>query len=240
MKILASNSLLFTVALGVCLGQGRAIAGEDVQGLPVYPAATSSPFQGDLSANDTPMNATVLNTKDNIETVLAFYGKAIRDRGLKPVQHAFSASVAYVGYYDDKANTMRMATVVADPSGGSMIVLSSMNPLPALLPVTVPEDLPFLPGATNVVKTGGQEASAKQRTITYRLPGATPDKARPALVKAAVKQGWKVDPDDNSYGVQSIVMKRGSEICVVQVQPSDNPEEEEVSTFVSMVVFETK
>jgi len=240
MKVLASKSLLFTVALGVCLGPCRVVAGGNVQGLPVYPAATSSPFQGTLSANNTPMDATVLNTKDNIETVLAFYGKTIRDRGLKPVQHAFSDSVAYVGYYDEKADTMRMVTVVANPLGGSMIVLSAMNPLPALLPIEIPEDLPSLPGATDVVKTGGQEASARQLTITYKLPGATPEKARPALVKAAVKLGWKVNPDDDSYGTQSVVMKRGSEVCVLQVQPIEDPEGEKDSTFVSMVVFETK
>jgi len=239
MKLKHTATVFACLAGVLAFAAADARADNEIYGLPLYPSISSAPFKGELSTNDIPLNAVVLSTKDDLDVVISYYEKAIEERGHTVAKHMFSPALGYVGYFDKDSRTMRMATMFRTPKGRTMIVLSTMDPRPLLLDTPVPADLPSLSGATGVVKTEGKEAGRTQRTVSYRLPGVQPGQARTRLLEAAGKLGWEHDDQDLSYGRQTAVLKRGGEICVLKIHPDKKRMNGNVSTSVSMVVFDT-
>jgi hypothetical protein len=240
MRTLVSKLLLVSLASGLCLLSSPALAGNDILGLPAYPAAKSFPFKGKLHANNVPMDTSLITTDDKIDTVLAFYKQALTARGKKIVEHMFNPNHGYVGFFDVNAGTMRMATVFTTPRGGSMIVLSSMDPRPLAKPAQIPEDLPSLTGASGTATTKVKEGNTQHRTIRYDLEGVAPDQAKKQLVTKALEEGWRVDQGEKSFGQGAVVLKRDSETCVLQIDQVKDKQNKKISTSVTMIILNNK
>jgi hypothetical protein len=186
--------------------------------LPAYPNTGEISFKGSMNTNDVPMDALVVMTGDPIKQVLEYYRQALQSRGQPIVQHMFSPQSGYVGFYDVDSGTMRMATVVSRPDGGSMIVLSSMDPMPLVeKPTVIPPDLPVVPGAIDIVTSDVEEGSARHRTVSFTLPSTTPSSARNLLLHAAKKQNWKPAPAQKPFNEQDLVFIRKAEMCIVKI-----------------------
>jgi hypothetical protein len=207
--------------------------------LPAYPNVNALSFEGSMRTNDVPMDAVVVMTGDPIKEVLEYYRLALENRGQPVVRHMFSPQSGYVGFYDVDSGTMRMATVVSRPDGGSMIVLSSMDPMPLLeKPAVIPPDLPVVPGAVDIVTSDVEEDSSRQRTVSFILPGTTPSGARNLLLYAAKKQNWTVAPARKPYGRNDLILKRKGEMCIVKMHALPAGKDEQPSTAVTFVVVE--
>ena len=213
MKTVLVIALTLVISLPVAAGEGDVL-------LTPYPAASSMPFDGSMRTNDVPMDAVVMMTSDPIKQVMEYYRAALAQRGIQPVEHMFSPQSGYVGFFDEMSGTMRMATVTTRPGGGTMLVLSSMDPRPlATRSAKIPADLPSLPGAENIVTTQAPIGSGQQRTVSFTLSGVNPKQARARLTESAVSLGWRVAPTEKPYGKQDLMLKRAKEMCVIRVQP---------------------
>lgn len=221
---------------------GATAAAEDVPdsaGLPAYPNVNAHSFEGSMHTNDVPMDAMVVMTGDPIKEVLEYYRLALENRGQPVVRHMFSPQSGYVGFYDVDSGTMRMATVVSRPDGGSMIVLSSMDPMPLLeKPAVIPPDLPVVPGAVDIVTSDVEEGSSRQRTVSFILPATTPSSARNLLLHAAKKQNWKVAPAQKPYSKQDLILRRKSEMCIVRMHALPAGKAKQPSTAVTFIVVD--
>lgn len=208
-------------------------------GMPAYPAVNAVPFEGSMHTNEVPMDAMVVMTGDPIKQVLEYYRLALKDRGVHLVQHMFSPDSGYVGFYDVDSGTMRMATVVSRPDGGSMIVLSSMDPMPLLeQPAGIPPDLPEVPGAVEVVTSDVAEGSSRQRTVRFTLPGTTPSSARNLLLHAAKKKNWTPAPAEKPFSKEDLFLRRGGEMCIIQIHALPAGPAGAPSTSITYIVVE--
>lgn len=213
-------------------------AAETEAAMPAYPRATSTQYEGEMKADGVPLSAVVYTSRDDIKTVLGFYRDYLKAHGRKIVEHMYGPEHGYVGFLDIQTGEMRMAIVYSDPTVGSVIILSAMNPVLLVLPTDKPDDLPMPPEAVNVTSTEGGE-SHLQRTLHYEMPGVSPKEARGKLIKDAATKGWKVDRKDPLTNGNNIVFKRGAESCVTQIHPADTGGEQ-TPLSVSMVVFSNK
>jgi hypothetical protein len=201
---------------------GLTIAGQGDTGLglPSYPQARDSRFTGVIETNQVPLDALVVTTKDGIDTVMDFYRKELKKMDVTWAEHWFSPQSGYIGFYDRTSGTMRLVTTMAMPSGGTMLVFSSMDPRPLLeKPATVPEDLPSLPGAEEIVTTETSEGGERQRSVRYVLPDSSPDVARKQLVDTAGKLGWKSYKGKQKVADNMLLFLRGRDRCIVSVTP---------------------
>ncbi len=210
-------------------------------GLPVLPGSRHVPMDGKLSTGDVPQQTLVFFTRMGVDEVLRFYRKKLESRKLRVVQHKFGPQSGYVGFYHLKTQTMRLATVQAKAGGGSMIVLSAMNPVPLLgKSMTIPEDLPDLPGAASVVTTTSEQAGASHRTVYFEALGAPAE----VLAKLALRgdaMGWKQATREKriSRDTQNgLTLQRSGEICIVRATPATNSTDANPSSSVTMVVIE--
>ncbi len=231
------KAVLFSVVLAVAL---PAAAQEgNAAGLPPYPTASSVPFDGSMHTNDVPLDAVVVMTSDPIKQVMEYYRAALVQRGIEPMEHMFSPQSGYVGFFDESSGTMRLATVTARPGGGSMLILSSMDPRPLMTrPAEIPADLPSLPGADNVVTTQAPLGPGKQRTVSFTLSETAPAEARSRLIQAAATRGWSVAPTEKPFGDQDLILKRGKEMCVIRISTMSAEGDPHPTLSVTMVVID--
>lgn len=207
--------------------------------LPAYPNTNAVSFEGSMHTNDVPMDAVVVMTGDPIKQVLEYYRLALENRGQPVVRHMFSPQSGYVGYYDVDSGTMRMATVVSRPDGGSMIVLSSMDPMPLLeKPAVIPPDLPVVPGAVDIVTSDVEEGSSRQRTVSFILPSTTPSSARNLLMHAVKKTDWTVASPEKPFGKEDLILKRKGEMCIVKMHALPAEKAATPSTAVTFIVVD--
>lgn len=229
--------LLQILAL-IVLAAGPA-AGDDVLGLPGYPGAESAPCQGSMLTNDVPLDAVVVMTGDEIHRVMEHYRRALEQRGVKIVDHMFGPGSGYVGYFDIDSGTMRLATSVSRPGGGTMIIFSSMNPLPLIEKAAlIPSDLPSLPGAVNVVTTESKETSVRHRTVHFEIPGGNLQDTRTRLAEAARKKGWTVSLMKKPLEGLGLELGRGTERCLIKVIAKPPDDQGMVWTSITMVLFD--
>jgi len=236
-----AKNILPTWLLLVCwAGVSAPAAAEEglLYSLPVYPAAKAAPFQGGLSANNVPLEATLLETDDDVDTVLDFYRQALEKQGRKLVQHKYNPQSGYVGTFDEKTSTMRMATVFAAPNGGAMIVLSSMDPRPLIRPGKIAADLPSLPEATEIVTTGQNASATKQQTVSYQLPDISPAQARKRLRQVGLSLGWQIDVKNQTFGAKALVLQQGNRTCIINVLAGQPEGKGPRHTAVSMIVLQ--
>jgi hypothetical protein len=231
------NRWLPIIAL-VILSAGPAAA-DEILGLPEYPGAESSPYQGSMLTNDVPLDAVVVMTNDEIHRVMEHYRRALEQRGVKVVEHMFGPGSGYIGYFDIDSGTMRLATSVTRPGGGTMIIFSSMDPLPLIQKTAqIPSDLPSLPDATNVVSTESQEASGRHRTVHFQIPGGKIQDTRTRLAEAAGSQGWKVSTKKKPLGGLGLELARGTERCLIDIIVMPPDDRGKVWTSITMVLFD--
>lgn len=231
------NRILCIVCLSVLIA--ATASAEDVFGLPAYPSMHVVPFEGSMRTNDVPLDAAVVMTGDPIKRVMEYYRLALEQRGLKTVQHMFSPESGYVGFFDLDSGTMRMATVVSRPDGGTMIVLSSMDPTPLLeKPAAIPPDLPSVPGAVDVVTSDMEEGSSRQRTVRFTLPGTSPADARAMLLQAAKKQNWTAVGAAKPFDQKDLILKRKDDMCIVKIHPLPAEEGGKPSVSVTMIAID--
>jgi hypothetical protein len=226
-------TLILAIALPAAAQEGSAA------GLPPYPTAASVPFDGSMRTNDVPLDAVVVMTSDPIKQVMEYYRTALAQRGIEPMEHMFSPQSGYVGFFDETSGTMRMATVTTRPGGGSMLILSSMDPRPLVTrPVGIPADLPSLPGAENVVTTLAPLGPGKQRTVSFTLSEVAPGEARSRLIQASAGLGWHVAPSEKPFGNQDLILNRGREMCVIRLSTMPAEGSQEPTLSVTMVVID--
>ncbi|MBW1807938.1 MAG: hypothetical protein JRJ87_07050 [Deltaproteobacteria bacterium] len=237
MRTIVTKKMLFSLVAGLCLLSSPALAESDILGLPAYPTVKSLPFRGKLQANSVPMETSLIETDDKIDTVIAFYKKALTARGKKIVEHMFNPNHGYVGFFDMNTRTMRMATVFTTPQGGSMIILSSMDPRPLARPAQIPENVPSLAGASGTTTTEVNEGNTQQRTIRYDLKGVAPEQAQKQLIAKAEEEGWHVDQEEMTFGKKSVVLKRENETCILRIDPVTDKQNKKVYSSVTMIII---
>jgi hypothetical protein len=227
------------VLLAMLLSGGPAGADDNFMGLPAYPQAAPIPMQGSLSTNDVPLDAVILNTPDNIQTVMDYYKQTLTANQIPVLEHKFGAGSGYVGYFDPVSGTMRLATVVTRPGGGTMIVLSSMDPRPLVEnSAEIPADLPSLPGAVEIATTESRQGSVRNRTVHFTVPGVNPRTARSRLLEMSRGTGWSAGPSDGLFGDKTLVLRRGNETCYVRIRPSVSPKRKPSGTSVTILAVE--
>ena len=209
---------------------------QDFLGLPGYPQSQRILVDGQLSTNNVPLEANTFNTTDDLRTVMAYYQKALKKRGLKVVAHNFGLSKGYVGYFDANSGTMRLATVMSDPvNHGCMIVLSSMDPRPLLdTNLSLPEGLPSVPGAHNLVFNTSTEQRTTSQVATYRAHG-TMAAVRTALLRSASEIGLQPSKDAQ-HVTGGISLQKGRSTCIIRLtEDSSNPQQ--AAVLVNMIVM---
>jgi len=229
------------VILAIVFALALPAGAQEVQGtgLPAYPTASSVPFEGFMQANDVPLDAMVVMTSDPVKRVMEYYRAALIQRGIEPVEHMFSPNSGYVGFFDETSGTMRMATATTRPGGGTMLVLSSMDPRPLVTrSAKVPDDIPSLPGAENMVTTSAPLGPGKQRTVSFTLSKVAPDEARSGLIQASASLGWRVAPAEKPFGNKDLILKRGSEMCVIRLSNMPAEENPDPVLSVTMIVID--
>lgn len=237
-KSLAAHLGLLTVTMllaATASAGGGTAAGT---GLPPYPGATNKQFSGTLQANQVPLDALVLSTPDDMEKVLAFYRKQVKNIQEKLVEKRLNPSLAYVGYYDEPAGLMRLATVMKLADSGTLVILSAMDPRPLFGPVSVPNYVPMPAGARQAVTSGGEESNSRFLTVSYLLDSLTPLQARQLVVQDAERRGWRVEQQGLKRSEGMLTLSRGQRVCTVQFvqMEADNGS----ALRVSLVIFETK
>lgn len=238
MKSFVYKSWLLVISV-MLLSAGPTGADDDFVGLPAYPKAAPVPMGGSLSANNVPLDAVIFNSPDNIQTVMDYYKQSLTANQVPVVEHKFGAGSGYVGYFDPVSGTMRLATIVTRPGGGTMIVLSSMDPRPLVeRPAKVPSDLPSLPGAVEIATTESRQGSARNRTVHFTVPGVNPGTARSRLLETSSDIGWKVGPSDGMFGEQTLVLRRGKETCYVRIQPALSSHKTRNGTSITILAIE--
>lgn len=231
------RAAVFTLVFAIAL-PAKAQEGQDT-GLPPYPTASSVPFEGSMQTNNVPLDAVVVMTSDPVKRVMEYYRAALVQRGIEPVEHMFSPHSGYVGFFDETSGTMRMATATTRPGGGTMLVLSSMDPRPLVTrSAKIPDDVPSLPGAENIVTTLAPLGQGKQRTVSFTLSKADPNKARSRLIQSSASLGWRVAPAEEPFGKQDLILKRGSEMCVIRLSTMPTEGSPEPVLSVTMVVID--
>jgi hypothetical protein len=212
-----------------------------LHGLPIYPTVTGAPFDGNLETNGIPQQASILVTPDPIERVVAFFQEYITRHELKLTQHMHTPGSGYIGYFDEPTGTMRLASVMSVPEGGTIIVYSTMDPRPLVTQsVTVPADLPALPGARQIVTTQTEEGGARERSVRFEVGNVTPDDARRRLLEAAAALGWQHHAQDKLFGAQAVVLVRAGERCILRVDPVESKTQKaRRAVSVTMMVIES-
>lgn len=207
-------------------------------GMAIYPQSRSVPIDGELSTGGVPLDAQVFMTSDSVEQVLSYYRQDLKKRKLIIAEHHFGPHSGYVGYYHTKSRTMRLATVQTRPGGGSMIVLSAMNPLPLVgKPMEIPEGLPDLPSAINVVTTEQEQAGATHQTVFFEAWG-TPGAVLAKLERRARDKGWQPAPKPQRLTDEGLTLTRENKTCIIRTSPSSKSTENNPSTAVTMLVIE--
>ncbi len=185
---------LFWIMLGLLPAvAGRAWAGppeERLHGFPGYPGAAHTQFEGALKSNDVPLDATVVVTPDPIKAVIGHYRRHLESMHIAGTEHWLGPRSAYIGFFDPVSRTMRLVTTVGTPSGGTMVIFSSMDPRNLLKkPGLIPADLPSIPGASRVATTESRDGPHRHRTVHFLLEGKTPGQAREEVTRALSIQG---------------------------------------------------
>ena len=206
-------------------------------GLPLMPGARHVPMDGKLSTGEVPLDAQIFFTELDVAAVMDFYRADLTERGLRVSEHKFSPFSGYVGFYHTATQTMRLATIQARPAGGSMIVLSAMNPAPLLgRRMQIPEDLPNLPGAINVATTQSEQAGASNRTVYFEAWGR-PEEVTALLAASAGDKGWRQAPEDKRASKEGLTLQRDSETCIIRVSAAHHSTAETPSSAITMVVI---
>ncbi len=210
----------------------------DTLGMAVYPQSRFVPIDGELSTGGVPLEAQVFMTDKSVDEVLGFYRQDLEKRKLVIAEHRFGPHSGYVGYYHTKSRTMRLATVQTRPGGGSMIVLSAMNPLPLVgKPMEIPEELPDLPSAINVVTTEQEQAGATHKTVFFEAWG-TPEAVLAKLEQRAHDKGWKPAPKPQRLTDEGLTLTRDNKTCIIRTTPASKSTKENPSTAVTMLMIE--
>ena len=232
-SILLAGLIMTTLGFPGLVGSASA---QDLLGLPGYPQSQRIRINGQLSTNNVPIEANTFNTTDDLRTVMAYYQKALKKRGLKVVVHNFGLSKGYVGYFDANSGTMRLATVMSDPvSHGCMIILSSMDPRPLLdTKLSLPEGLPTVPGAHNLVFNTSTEQGSSSQVVTYRAAG-TIATVRTALLRSANEIGWQPSKS-GKHVTGGINLQRSRSTCMIRLT-EDNANPQQAAVLVNMVVM---
>jgi len=230
-RILPFLGLLCLWSLGA-----RAQAGDKhLLGLPAYPEARDSRFRGTLTTNQVPLDAAVLTTQDDMDTVMSFYRKTLRASKVEWVENYLGPETGYIGFYDPNSGTMRLVTAVAMPSGGTMLVYSSMDPRPLLQnQATVPDDLPSLPEASDVVVTETAESGERQRSVGYRISGLSRAVIEKRLIEEAAKLGWRPVKEELEGAENMLLFIKERNRCIISIR--EKTTEEESFFQVTMVV----
>jgi hypothetical protein len=195
---------------------------EPVLGIPAYPHSSGTQFAGSMETNQVPLDAAVLTTEDDIQDVMAYYRTEFERLNVNTVEHWFGPDAGYIGFLDKKTQTMRLVNINALPSGGSMLVYSSMDPRPLLeTSAEVPKDLPSHSAAKDVVTTKSVEGRERQRTVGYSVSDMTADDLGKFITKEADRLGWKKAPGDLQISNTTLVFLRGRDRCIIQVEPMD-------------------
>ncbi|MBN2496261.1 MAG: hypothetical protein JXR96_16835 [Deltaproteobacteria bacterium] len=207
----------------------------DILGLPSYPESAPVRIDGGLKTNNVPLSARTFRTPDDIRTVMAYYHRSLKARGLEVVSHNFGPNKGYVGYYDPASETMRLATVMADTNtGGALIILSSMNPKSLVeKPITIPADLPTVATPLQVVTNESEDARGRSRTVSFVAQGNI-EKVTAELLSSAQEKGWHAARDQNA-GPNALVLARGKKRCIIRML-ADTASSAAVT--VTMLVFE--
>jgi len=231
---------LGATALALSLATAAVAASGEASGsrLPPYPGASSQQFTGTLQANQVPLDAVVLSTPDDMEKVLTFYRKQVKNLKEKMVEKHLNSSLAYVGYYDEPAGLMRLATVMKLADSGTLIILSAMDPRPLLVQAAVPDYVPRPATARDTVTTGGNDGTGSYLTVSYLLEDVTPTRARQLVLQEAARLGWKVEQRGISPREGLLTLSRGQRVCTVQFVKMDTNQRSPIR--VSLVIFETK
>jgi len=208
-------------------------------GMAVFPDSRFVPIDGELSTGGIPLEAQVFMTDRSVDEVLSFYRKDLEARKLTVAEHRFGPHSGYVGYYHTKSRTMRLATVQTRPGGdGSMIVLSAMNPLPLLgKSMEIPEELPDLPSAINVVTTEQQQAGATHRTVYFEAWG-TPADVLAKLDERARDKGWRPASKGQRLTDDGLTMTHENKTCIIRATAAAKSTQANPSSAVTMVVIE--
>lgn len=208
-------------------------------GMAIYPQSRFVPVDGELSTGGVPLEAQVFMTDDSVDEVLGFYRQDLEKRKLIIAEHRFGPHSGYVGYYHTKSRTMRLATVQTRPGGGgSMIVLSAMNPLPLVgKAMEIPEELPDLPSAINVVTTEQEQAGAIHQTVFFEAWG-TPEAVLAKLEQRAHDKGWQPAPKPQRLTDDGLTLTRENKTCIIRTTPASNSTKNNPSTAVTMLVIE--
>jgi hypothetical protein len=196
-------------------------------GMPSYPTVTDSRFTGVLETNQVPVDAAVLITGDDIETVMKFFHAQFAGRqDVDWVQNWMGPGSGYAGYFDPNSGTMRMVTAVAMPSGSTMLIYSSMDPRPLTEnQVQVPADLPTLVGARDVVTTETGEGGERQRTVGFRIDDLSVDQIEKKLAETGSKLGWKQVRHKLGDSKDMLLFHRGRDRCIIAVRAKKDGEE---------------
>lgn len=207
-------------------------------GLAVLPGARHVPMDGQLSTGGVPLDALVFFTEQTVGDVMEFYSKDIKARGLRLAEHRFSPSSGYVGFYHSQTQTMRLATVQAKPGGGSMIILSAMNPAPLVgKQMQVPEDLPSLPNAVNVVTTSAEQGGTSNQTVYFEALGA-PEQVLKRIEQSGHSKGWNPARTDQKASQDGLTLKRDGRTCIIRATLASNSTDANPSSAITMVVIE--
>ncbi len=216
---------------------GSALAQQAVA-LPVYPKAVSRPFAGRLEANQIPIDAVVLETSDSLEQVLDFYRRDLSPKVKHVVEHHFDPALAYIGFYDEQAESMRLATLIRMPQGVTWVILSGMDPRMLARPMDVPPGLPAVEGAGGVVITSSNERGGRSSTVSFTVEGKPPERVRAELEESARSLGWQREKGRATGEQEILAFEREGKHCVVQFLIMDTSPDRPV-TRVSLVVFES-
>lgn len=209
-------------------------------GLPPYPNARRVRLDGDLKMGQVPIDAMVFFTDDDVDTVIDYYRSNLEGRKLRVTEHHFSPYSAYVGFYHSPTQTMRLATVQGKAGGGCMIVLSAMNPVPLMgRAMQIPEDLPALPSAVDVVTSSTEQGSKVHRTVYFEAWGR-PDEVLAELAERGAEKGWQPAPKKRRLTDQGLTLVQGGKTCIIRALPAESSEANNPSSAVTMVVIEEK
>lgn len=205
--------------------------------LPPYPGAKSVYLDGNLSTGGVPLDAEVFQTKHSIDRVLEYYRQFLGDKDVHKTEHRFGPLAGYIGFFDIHTGKMRLANVMGTGQG-TMIILSAMDPAPLVMnQMNVPEDLPTLPGAHQVVHTKSEQNGAKSRTVSFRVLGK-PEEVQGALHNAAQDKGFRRAPKQYEIESSALTLKRGRETCIIRTMQALGNQTDRPLTGVTMVVFE--
>ena len=192
--------------------------------LPVYPGAKRVHVPEQLSANRVPIGARIFSTRDDIDSVLAFYRNHMNATGRKLAEKRFNPGFGYVGYYDEASGNMITVTAIEAARGMTLIVLSAMNPLPLLGRPGLPEFIPVPPEADGLTITGGAGPDDYPIAVSYDLPGLRPDGCRSKLMELAGRHGWKQTETIGSRAGTLLQFERGTLSATVQLQAGGSAE----------------